>query len=172
MDARRTRLLAACAGLAFIASGTLGCSPADDAAAPTPTVDGSTSTPTPTPTPTSAAELVIPDVVEGEIARAVMTADGPGGVPETALTTTDAVVADESFRVEGACVGGGPVDFDILTAAVGDSGEAIASGTITCDGDVHDGGAWATPFSGPVQFAVRAADDVDLGWLVVVPNGG
>jgi hypothetical protein len=169
MDARRARLPAICAGVALSAAAVVGCAPTGEPVTPSPAESSTTSG---SPVPPEVAELpAVPEVADGEIARAVLTADGPGGVPETAFTSSGLLVADETFRIEGACVGGDRVEFDLLSAAVGDSGQTLASGAITCDGSVQDAGAWATPFSGPAQFAVTFADGVEDAWLVALPSG-
>lgn len=129
---------------------------------PSPTASETIASPEPS------ATIEIPETFPGEIARAVFLTEGPEGVPQTSYVSTDLVQADVPFVVEGACVGDG-VDFEVVRAAVGDSGGAIAAGRIAC-GAPFSTGAFSTPYTGPVQLTLGSTDDVTQAWAVVRPG--
>lgn len=152
------------AAVAALATGCVAEDPVDVAPTPQPTA-ASSDPATPSPTPTFA----VPDTLPGEIARAVFGIDsGPDGIPQTAYTATDAVQADVPFAVTGECVGDS-VDFEVVRAAVGDSGTVLVAGTLEC-GVVPATGAIATPYAGLVQLVLKSTDDVEYAWLAVVPG--
>ncbi|GAA1920340.1 hypothetical protein GCM10009775_11140 [Microbacterium aoyamense] len=150
------------AGSVAVAAALLmaGCAAEDPTVAvPSPTVES--------PTP-SQAPYAVPSTLEGEIARAVFEPDaGADGSPQTSYTAVDLVRADEPFTIEGQCIGDS-VEFEVIRAAVGDSGTMLMGGTFTC-GENSTPGSYSSPYSGPVQLVLKGTDGIEAGWFAVVP---
>lgn len=164
-----TRLrLASLVALSLGAVALTGCAAEQPAAEPTrsaPAPSESATVTSPAPSPT----FEVPPTLPGEIARAVHLADGgPDGTPQTSYISSDLVQADVPFAVAGECIGDS-VDFEVVRAAVGDSGGVLVAGTIEC-GVPNSHGAFSTPFSGPVQLILKSTDDITAAWVVVVPG--
>ncbi|WP_439591287.1 hypothetical protein [Microbacterium sp.] len=167
MPISRARLvsiaLLAAAGVALT-----GCAAGDGETAPTAT----SSTPAASQevaSPAPSATLDVPETLPGEIARAVFLIDGgEGGTPETSYIATDLVQMDVPFSVTGECIGDS-VDYEVVRAAVGDSGGVLVSGTIEC-GATNSSGSFSAPYAGPVQLMLKDTDHVSQAWVVVVPG--
>lgn len=157
-------LVGSAVAIALVAAGCSASPPTDAAPSASRTAtpsDGASASPSPAPT------LDVPATMTGEIARAEFSPDaGPGGTPQTAYTALGAVEEGVPFHVTGECVGGS-VDFEVLRAAVGDSGTVLVSGTIEC-GVLNSSGYQSVPYSGPVQLVLGSTDDVQQAWLAVV----
>lgn len=160
MNRKRARTTAA---LAIAGILLVGCAPAADEAESTPTPR-----PTPSPTPSPTQVYAVPEPVQGEIARLVHTPDGgEDDAPVTAMTTSDLVVAGEPFYVQGACVGGS-LTWEVVRAAVGDSGDMLMGGSLEC-GDTVVRSSFESDYGGPVQVMLTSTDDVDEAYLIVLP---
>lgn len=160
----RPRIALSTAGIAVLAAALIACAPTP----PTPAASPTSETTSPAPTPQ--ATLAEPDVTADEIARAVFGATaGEGGIPETRIVASDALVEGERFVVEAAC-NGASVDYQVLRAAVGDSGTELVAGTVVCADGTPTSSSFDAQWSGPVQLRLTATDDVTQAWVVVRPE--
>lgn len=159
----RPRAAFCAAGIALAAVACVACAPSPSDTAPP---SGATTSVTAGPSP----ELDAPDVAADEISRAVFGATaGDGGIPETQVIATNAIVSGERYVVDAACVGTS-VDYEILTAAVGDSGTTLEAGTVECGQSTPTRSSFEAEWSGVVQITLASTDDLTQAWVVVLPE--
>jgi hypothetical protein len=106
----------------------------------------------------------VPAPMAGEKGRAVFEKDGPDGIPTTTITAVDAVYADDTLMIRGACVGD---SIGVLVATAESTPRTLIEGTIPCGGTV-DPFSYTADYTGPVQVSFTDSDDVTEAWAVVV----
>jgi hypothetical protein len=140
------------------------CTPPDEPAATT-----TSPSPSASPSPSPSAEqtpLAIPEIEEGELARAEFHLEGPDGVPTTSITALGAITGD-GVRVEGQC-SGGSVEFELTTATPDEERRNLIEGIMMC-GDRYASTLSGFDYRGLVQLSFTGTNDVDSGWMRAVP---
>jgi len=168
------------AGIVLLATALLlaGCTAEPQPAPSEPSVPAPSASPTGAPDatgaapPASAAPLVVPEPVEGEVGRTVYTVEGPDGVPESRTEILAVPAAGVAYSAEGMCVAAQPrarFGFEVTTAGEDDSGRVLLSVDDVCRG-VGLLQSSVVLDAVPVQISLTSTDGISDAWVRVFPT--
>lgn len=160
----RRRTLATLFAAPLLALSLVSCSP--DGTQPSP-IDTPSEASTPKPSESEPGRVAYqePETVDGEVAR--VSFEIADGVPTATSTAVDAIAAGRSLVVEGQCIGGDSVEFELWRAEPGeDSGTTLLAGEIACDVPSEHGFSHSLDYEGVVQMMLTRTDSVTQAWVV------
>lgn len=123
------------------------------------------------PPTASAAPLVVPDPVEGEVGRIVYTVEGPDGVPESRTEILAVPEAGVAYSAEGMCVAAQPgarFGFEVTTAGEDDSGRVLLSIDDVCSG-IGLLQSSVVLDAVPVQISLTSTEGISDAWVRILP---
>lgn len=168
------RILVVVAATLALASCTVDAAPEPSSPAPSsaPTGDGGAGGTDAAGPTASAAPLVVPEPIEGEVGRAVFSAIGEDGVPETVTEILAVPEKGVRYSAEGMCVAtvpGARFGFELRTAGEEENDDVVLAIDDVCSGvgllvssvELDDV---------PVQVTLTQTDGIASAWVRVVPS--
>lgn len=161
---RRLRLAVSLLPVALLLGACTAGGTTESDSEPTTTPPAAPSSASPaSPEPTS---LVIPEVAEGEVARAEFVI-GADGIPSASSIAEDTVADGGTYTVEGACIGTRAA-YKVETAVSGDERRTLTSSSLRCD-EPYRGTFTVTGYDGVVQLSFTDTDLIETGWVRILP---